>query len=152
MWLPLDVCIKDAFVYHITSVQWIHVSNEMWVFILGGPWTSYIFNLFSLCIFMIFILSYVMHITNLKWVTLCCHHHLFHVYNHHEVSYLCMHIHDNVCYCVCVRESERVRVNEICLICLQGKWEQEWIYRGKKKSWGGVRVHEAWYNFNQQNR
>ena len=69
---------------------------------------------------MIFISSYVMHITNLKWVTLCCHHHLFHANSHHEVSYLCMHIHDNVCYCVCERESKRVRVNENCMICLQG--------------------------------
>ena len=64
MWLLLDVCIEDAFVCQITSVQWIHVRNEMWVFIFGGPWTSNIFNLFSLCIFMIFISSYVMHITN----------------------------------------------------------------------------------------
>ena len=78
VWLLLDVWIKDAFICYITSVQWIHVSNEMWLFILGGPCTSNILNLFSLCIFMIFISSYVMHITNLKWVTLCCHHHLFH--------------------------------------------------------------------------
>ena len=152
MWLLLNVCIKDPFVCHVTSVQWIHVSNEMWLFILGGPCTSDILNLFSLCISMIFISSYVMHITNLKWVTLCCHHQLFHAYSHYEFSYLCMHIHDNVCYCVCERESERVCVNENCLICLQGKWERVWIYWGKKKSLGGVRVHEACCNFNQQTR
>ena len=149
MWLLLDVCIMDAFFCHITSVEWILVSHQMWVFILVGSWTSNIFNLLSLCIFMIFISSYVMHITNLKWVTLCYHHHLFHAYNHRDFSYLCMHIHDNVCYCVWERESERVRVNENCLICLQGKWEQVWICRGKKKSWGGVKVHEAWCNCNQ---
>ena len=59
-----------------------------------------------------------------------------------------------MCAIVCEREreSERVLVNENCLICLQGKWEQEWIYRCKKKSRGGVRVHEAWCNFNQQTR
>ena len=49
---------------------WINKNRKNYYYVSKLRKKYKYFNLFSLCIFMIFISSYVMHITNLKWVTL----------------------------------------------------------------------------------